>query len=351
MITIHEIPLPDAPEGLWLELHRITSVCDAEMIGGNQWWTSPEASLRAAKADTENDIRRFLATVDGVAAGSASIRSNRVDSPNQAHVYIQVLPEFRGRGIAQALADHVRSEAPYFEVYSGWSLMPPPGEHNRLKPPSGSGAVPSDHPATKLALRNGMTLGIVERVSRYDFDAPLIDPVVALKEAQAVAGADYEVVAWEGVADEPMLAGLAKLRELMYSDTPNGDLTVVQSSWDVDRLRRIEEERVLTFRYFRTAIRHVPSGDIVAVNELMVDRSNPEAFVDQWDTVVARDHRGHRLGMAVKAANLIQVREAVPTATSIVTWNAEENRHMLAVNEALGFYPILVEGGFELKRS
>jgi GNAT superfamily N-acetyltransferase len=80
---------------------------------------------------------------------------------------------------------------------------------------------------------------------------------------------------------------------------------------------------------------------------MALDRVNPDAFVDQFDTIVLPEHRGHRLGMLVKAANLLQVRRAAPTATSIVTWNAAENRHMLAVNEALGFYPILISGGFE----
>ena len=49
----------------------------------------------------------------------------------------------------------------------------------------------------------------------------------------------------------------------------------------------------------------------------------------------------------VKAANLIQVHRAAPDATSILTWNAEENRYMLDVNEALGFRQVLVEAAFQ----
>ena len=51
--------------------------------------------------------------------------------------------------------------------------------------------------------------------------------------------------------------------------------------------------------------------------------------------------------MRVKAANLIAVREALPEARAIITWNAEENRHMLDVNEALGFRPVLAEASME----
>lgn len=94
-------------------------------------------------------------------------------------------------------------------------------------------------------------------------------------------------------------------------------------------------------------MRHLPTGQLVALNELLRDRSNADAFVGQWDTVVLPEHRGHRLGMAVKAANILQVRESEPTATAIITWNAEENRHMLRVNEELGFREILREAALE----
>ena len=70
-------------------------------------------------------------------------------------------------------------------------------------------------------------------------------------------------------------------------------------------------------------------------------------LIDQWDTIVLPEHRGHRLVMRVKAANLIALREAMPEARAIITWNAEENRPMLDVNEALGFRPILVEAAME----
>ena len=41
--------------------------------------------------------------------------------------------------------------------------------------------------------------------------------------------------------------------------------------------------------------------------------------------------------MLVKLANLDLLRREVPAARRIITWNAESNTHMIAINEAIGF--------------
>jgi RimJ/RimL family protein N-acetyltransferase len=80
----------------------------------------------------------------------------------------------------------------------------------------------------------------------------------------------------------------------------------------------------------------------------VVPKHDP-GHVFQWGTLVAAGHRGHRLGMATKAHNLLWVMAEEPGRTSLVTTNAEVNRHMIAVNEALGFRP--VERHVELHRA
>ncbi len=43
--------------------------------------------------------------------------------------------------------------------------------------------------------------------------------------------------------------------------------------------------------------------------------------------------------MRVKLANLVRLGEVAPERTTVYTWNADENEHMLAINIALGFEP------------
>lgn len=95
--------------------------------------------------------------------------------------------------------------------------------------------------------------------------------------------------------------------------------------------------------YLCVAAEHAPSGRLVAFTMVEYPRADP-AVVFQEDTLVVRGHRGHRLGMLVKATLLERLADVRPGARRIHTWNAEENEHMLAINVALGFRPTGVSG-------
>ena len=60
----------------------------------------------------------------------------------------------------------------------------------------------------------------------------------------------------------------------------------------------------------------------------------------QWNTLVHPDHRGHRLGLAMKVANLDALQQEYPQAVLAHTWNAKVNAPMLAVNTTMGFRPV-----------
>jgi hypothetical protein len=87
------------------------------------------------------------------------------------------------------------------------------------------------------------------------------------------------------------------------------------------------------------AARDDRTGQLVGFSELSIpaDRSRP---AQQCDTLVLSEHRGHRLGMLLKLANLVDLHALSPLPPMVTTFNAEENRHMLDVNEAVGFMPL-----------
>jgi hypothetical protein len=50
--------------------------------------------------------------------------------------------------------------------------------------------------------------------------------------------------------------------------------------------------------------------------------------------------------MLLKVANLTHLERVAPGHPSVITFNAEENRHMLDVNEAVGFVQIASESAW-----
>ena len=141
---------------------------------------------------------------------------------------------------------------------------------------------------------------------------------------------------------------MAQIMARMSTDVPSGDLELEPEVWDAARVA--ESDRVAT-RMGRarltTIARHVPTGEIVAYTVIESPSDKPQAAY-QEDTLVHAEHRGHRLGMLVKAGNREQLGRELPAVRRIHTWNAGENEHMLAINRALGFTDRTVEGGWQL---
>jgi hypothetical protein len=106
-------------------------------------------------------------------------------------------------------------------------------------------------------------------------------------------------------------------------------------------VRQAEERSFRLGRSWVTsAARDLASGHLVAYTDIGRSRDQ-EGAAFQWMTIVAPEHRGRRLGLLVKAANLQLVRCEMPDVARIITWNAESNEHMIAINERLGFQPQL----------
>ena len=85
-----------------------------------------------------------------------------------------------------------------------------------------------------------------------------------------------------------------------------------------------------------TAARHVTSGTLVAFTQLQAPHNRPET-VEQMYTGVLDGHRGHGLGLLLKATNCDLICRERPTSRRIHTFNADENDHMLAINTLLGY--------------
>jgi len=158
----------------------------------------------------------------------------------------------------------------------------------------------------------------------------------------------YSLVQWIDHAPDEVVDDLAELMGRMSTDAPLEEMQWDPERYDAARVRASEAQTVAQGRRrVVTAARHDASGRLAGHTELGVNRGRPRVAY-QWDTIVREDHRGHRLGMLLKAANLRLLRESTPGVEIVNTWNAEINVHMIAINEALGFRAVNRERQWEL---
>ena len=244
--------------------------------------------------------------------------------------------------LTERLADEGRTVVQLWQMHRDASTDP---QVEPLVPATGSGAIVPDR-WSELLGELGFTFEQAERHSVLDIEQHRDDwPGLAAEVARHSEG--YELLTWSGATADELLGPLAQLRSRMSVDVPSGGLELEEEDWDAERVRLRDGLAISKGRTpLYAAARHRDSGELVAYTELELPSDHPQAAW-QEDTLVHADHRGHRLGMAVKLANLDQLARIAAHVQRIHTWNADENEWMLAINVALGFAPVSVEGAWQ----
>ncbi|WP_439592509.1 GNAT family N-acetyltransferase [Microbacterium sp.] len=359
-ITLTPIPVPDRVEQIGSREYAdfrvavdIRNRISALLIGDDAPEITPEMShphwLRP-----DEEVHGWLLRLDDEVAGRAMMWLPLETGSRRAQVRVEVLPEFRRRGAGRHGLDFLVQEAVRRGrvILQGWTEHPVLGEPEHAQPPgamitarTGFGAVPDDATA-RLAARAGFALEQVYRIStlHLDGDLAVLDPL--LEEAEA-ASDGYRYVSWTAPAPEEWVADYAWMKSRMSTDAPAGDSVLDEEEWDAARVRALEKMYADSgMTLIVGAAQHVASGRLVAFTELVSFRQEGKP-IEQNDTLVLAEHRGHRLGALVKIHTLRLGRESFPEGHRIVTGNAEENRPMLAVNEAMGFIPTRYSGEWQ----
>lgn len=258
---------------------------------------------------------------DGGAVAAARLDLPLRDNLSLAELELYVAPAARRRGHGTTLLADVRERA----AAAGRTTLlayvdEPPG---------------AEAPGRPFAERAGFRCG--QREVRRDLDLPAdAARLTAVERACAPYAEGYEITTWTAGCPDALVEDRALLSRRMSTDIPLGELPLEEEEWDAARVRREEAHGAAQDRLLVAAGALDEAGRLVAVTELAVPRPEP-ARAYQWDTIVLQEHRGHRLGMLVKVAALRRLAVESPRTRLLSTWNAEENTHMIAVNEALGF--------------
>lgn len=348
-VTPVDVParLEDADAADFIDMATVLTRALVHDLGSDHLDWVPSEMLPGWLDQSDHLQGGFVARRGDACVGAVTFSGPREAGARELEFDLLASADARGAGVEEALLEHLISTARDLgrDVLQTYSIHPITEGLRQLCPPTGFGTIPLDHQSRFLE-DNGFVLQQVDRNSVFDLTGDLSGIHARLAAAERFAGTDYRTVVWTSPTPPEYAEGFAFALSRMATDVPMSGLTFTEEVWDAERVRRRDARLGASGRLVSVAaVVHVPSDRVVAYNELTVgaDRSRPS---HQWGTLVVREHRGRRLGTIVKCANILRWRGLVPASPFISTFNAEENRPMLDVNEAIGFQPVAYGGAW-----
>ncbi|MEP6855453.1 MAG: GNAT family N-acetyltransferase [Pedococcus sp.] len=273
--------------------------------------------------NTMERIEPWVALVDGEVAGLGILWFPLLDNTRLTWGEVDVDPRLRHRGAGSALlrrlVERTREE----------------GRKTVLVESHVPDGARDDHPHVRFAERHGFAWANTEicRLLDVPLDPARLDQLAA---DASTMHAGYRVESFVGSLPDELRQSYCDCWNQLAVDAPTGEVDFEAESLgpttyveQVDRLTRQGRTMVHT-------VAIAPSGEVVAYNDLVVRADGPQDVM-QWGTLVRREHRGRRLGMAVKVRGLQELARAAPEAKRVRTCNAEQNSQMVGVNDELGF--------------
>jgi GNAT superfamily N-acetyltransferase len=270
----------------------------------------------------------WLAQVDGSVVGGCALSLPMLDNLCNAGGRILVAPEYRRRGIGRALLIHLRAEA----TRQGRIRLT-----FWVEQPLDSAAL---DPAGRFAAGSTAVPALVQTLRRLDLataDSAALSRLDTQARARARSGG-YSLVQWVGGTPPRWLDDMAYLTGRMSTDAPLDDLQCDAEVYDAARIQARDACWLARGLHMVTTAAVDATGRLVAFTQIGGDATS-HWFAGQWDTIVAPEHRGHRLGTLIKVANLDLARSQRPELRIIDTCNADSNPYMVSINKAMGFRP------------
>ena len=315
--------------------YEVTERAEAFERPHHSSWSLDEAKLEFRRQDPTERAEAWAAYDEGTMVGGASLWFPLLDNLTKCWSALGVDPDHRRRGIGSALIRQICTR------------MKQEGRTTMVTESAYPFERREDHPYRLFAQANGFTVAIDEilRILPLPADPDMLQSLVHEAAPHHTA---YRIESFVNHLPGGLLASYCALRNQLGVDAPTGDVDFEAESMTPQLwLDRIAQEKDLG-RIRLTTLATDDAGNVVAYTDLILPPA-PSPDVWQWGTLVHRDHRGHRLGMAVKVANLQQLAAADSGRVRILTCNAETNHYMVDINIRLGFEAIEVCPMMELK--
>ena len=315
-------------------LDRLDAFCHDDMA-----WSAREIAADFAHTTMADHRWAVLVSADEPRVPRACVKVDLPtrDNTNLAEISVLVEPAWRRQGLgtqALAWAEGIATASGRTMWLSYIEAGLPDPSRPQVSAPEG-GSIAADLPGWRFAQRHGYVLEQIERFSALEL--PLDPAQVAAWMTEVGAHSDgYRLHTWVGDIPHEWRAGYAALLGSFNTAAPLAGLAVEDEVWDEARVQDMLDHTAARGRVgINTAAEHIATGTLVAVTELGYPAA-PRTIAFQGLTLVTPAHRGHRLGLAVKLANLAELARRRPDVVRIYTSNAAENAPMLAINIQLG---------------
>ncbi|HVD21545.1 MAG TPA: GNAT family N-acetyltransferase [Lapillicoccus sp.] len=278
--------------------------------------------------DPAERTEKWAVYEDGDVVGVTTLWMSQHDNTDKIWAELDVHPERRGRGAGTALVEALERRAR--EV----------GRHEilvELYLPDGDSEAPSYE---RFAAAHDYLPESTDKVRILDLPVP--DEVLGPLEANArERWADaYRLETYTDGLPEELVPGYCRVSNLLNVDAPTGAVDFEAETLTPERYQGyLDLERRQGRRRLTTVAIEKATGEVVAYTDLVLPSGAPTK-VWQWGTLVDREHRGHRLGMAVKVANLRELQRAHPERETVGTGNDATNSYMVGINVELGFHVV-----------
>jgi GNAT superfamily N-acetyltransferase len=287
--------------------------------------------VRVAMADPDERRLRigWVGSVGGTVVATGWMEASTVDNTDLANVLVCCHPDHRGQGYAATMLAHVEDEA---RVRGRSRLVA------EIDWPYAAGVGGEGSTDLAWARGHGFEVGLVDVQRRLALPVAEADlDRLATEAADHHEG--YELCSFVGPIPDELAEPWVRLDSTLMTEAPMGEIEREVETADVEALRAREAVLLAQGRQKVSTVALAPDGDLVALSDLAVTAHESERAY-QWGTLVRPDHRGHRLGMAVKVANLRLLHATQPQISTVITYNADVNAPMVGINERLGFRPV-----------
>ncbi|MFD4637344.1 GNAT family N-acetyltransferase [Lentzea sp. NPDC058436] len=293
---------------LWMTARAVDRPEDDVAYSFDEWVAAarqPSAGLGTRAIWVARDAGRIVA--------SAIVSYLEEENSGVALTDITVSPELRRNGVGTATLRAVlpELEAQGRTVVEGWDLTE-----------GGAGHKWAD--AVEMHTAKATVIQLLKFAD--------VDP--ATWEVPVPTG--YRLESWVDATPGDLVASYANALSAMR-DAPAGTSSVQQPEWTVERVRASETETRETGVERRVVAAVCEStGEVVGLTRMDIYSTAP-TWGHQLDTVVEPSHRGHGLGLCIKAHMARLLRAERSEVDRVYTGTNADNDHMIRINHRMGF--------------